>query len=105
MLGEGVRNVYDEERLVAEQVVSLHEQHSMTVRITQHPAEEFWRVDVTNPAQGPGSMSTTVAAGDSFMMNLIQDAVGGQQVAWQHLAQWGHTNLTRTAGGSRAIMA
>ena len=35
-------------------------------------------------------------------MKLIQEAVGGDQSAWNHLAAWGHTNLTRPATGFRA---
>jgi hypothetical protein len=85
--------VSDEEQLVAEQVVSLEDHHALTVRISQHQSEEFWRVEVTNPSAPRGLMNTTVAPGDSFLMNLIDDAVSGQQIAWRHLAQWGRTNL------------
>ena len=89
----------DEEQLVAEQVVNLPDQRALTVRISQHSSEEFWRVDVTNPSTARRHMSTTVAPGDSFMMNLIEDAVDGKQAAWRHLAQWGHANLIRPVSG------
>ncbi len=96
----------DEEHVIAEQTVSIHDQQNLTVRISQHPSEEFWRVDVTNLGLVRGGhVSTTVAPGDGFLMNLIEEAVGGKQVAWRHLAQWGHTSLTRPPGGSRAIFA
>jgi hypothetical protein len=84
-----------EETLIAEQTVSVHERSSLTVRILQHEAEDFWRVDVTDPATARGHMSTTVASPDSFLMFLIQEAVSGQPLAWRHLAQWGQDNLTR----------
>jgi hypothetical protein len=87
-----------EEMLIAEQTVSIHERSSMTVRILQHEAEDFWRVDVTDPGTVRGHMSTTVASPDSFLMFLIQEAVSGQPLAWQHLAQWGQDNLTRPGG-------
>jgi len=74
--------VSDEEHLIAERVVVLDPAGARKVRISQHPAEDFWRVDVE------GASSTTVAAGDSFMMNLIESAVSGEQVAWRHLAHW-----------------
>ena len=78
----------DDEVLVAEQVVSTGEAGPLTVRISQHSAEEFWRVDVCR-APGAAHRTTTVAPGDSFMMNLIEGAVGGEAVAWNHLAAWG----------------
>jgi len=102
--GNGERRaVVDEERLVAEKSVSLREHQTLSVRISQHAAEEFWRVQVSNPATARGTMSTTVAPGDNFLMHLIEDAVSGQQTAWHHLAQWGHTNLTRPATGFRTV--
>lgn len=79
----------DEEQLVAERVVSTDQAGATTVRISQHAAGEFWRVDVSR-SRG-GHMSTTVAPGDSFMMDLIQGAVSGEPVAWNHLAHWGRT--------------
>jgi hypothetical protein len=90
-----------DETLVAEQTVSIHERSSLTVRILQHEAEDFWRVDVTNPATTCGHISATVASPDSFLMILIQEAVSGQPLAWRHLAQWGQDNLTRP-GRARA---
>ncbi len=71
------------------------------VSISQHTAEDFWRVHVSDPATARQAMSTTVAPGESFMMNLIQEAVGGDQSAWHHLAEWGHNNLSRSAPGFR----
>ena len=94
----------DEERLVAEQTVPLHEGQQMHVTISQSPAEAFWRVQVSNPHTVHGHLSTTVATGDSFLMHLIDDAVGGNQLAWHHLAQWGQANLTRPGPG-RAVYA
>jgi hypothetical protein len=82
--------VSDGEQLVAEQVVSLDEASAMTVRISQHPAEEFWRVDVSS-SPGRNGRTATVSPGDSFMMNLIEGAVSGEEVAWRHLAHWGRT--------------
>lgn len=82
--------MWDDEVLVAEQVVSAGGAGPLTVRISQHSAEEFWRVDVSrDPSLESGHRTTTVAPGDSFMMNLIEDAVGGEAVAWSHLAHWG----------------
>jgi len=75
-------NLISGERLVAEQVVD-----SLTVRISENPAEEFFRVDFTRPDSS--HLTTTVAPGDSFMMNLISAAVGGEPLAWRHLAHWG----------------
>ena len=76
-----------EEQLVAEQTVAVADQHALTVRISQHPVEEFWRVDVTNPATPRGHLTTTVSTGDSFLMNLIESAVRGEPgwrgAAWQ----------------------
>ena len=79
----------DEEHLVAEQVISLDHVGPMTVRISQHTTEEFWRVDVSR-SPGRGGRTATVAPGDSFMMNLIEGAVSGEPLAWRHLAHWGH---------------
>jgi len=88
--------VSDDEQLVAERVVG-----ALTVRISQHEVEEFWRVDVSrDPADRQGHMSATVAPGDSFMMNLIQGAVSGEPVAWRHLAHWGQEAL---GGPSRPL--
>jgi hypothetical protein len=94
-----------EERLVAEQVVSMADQHSLTVRISQHPVEEFWRVDVTSPAPPQGHLTTTVSPGDSFLMNLIEGAVQGEPVAWRHLASWGHANMARQVAGPGVVTA
>jgi hypothetical protein len=92
----------DGEQLVAERDVALHERQQLSVRIWQHSEEDFWRVQVCNPATARGTLSTTVGAGDSFLMKLIEEAVDGNPSAWHHLAQWGHTNLTRPAPGFRA---
>jgi hypothetical protein len=93
--------VSDEEKLVAEQHVPVRDRQMMRVCISQHATEEFWRVHVSDPASTHEGMSTTVAPGESFLMKLIQEAVGGDQSAWNHLAAWGHTNLTRPATGFR----
>lgn len=86
----------EEETLVAEQVVSLDQTGALTVRISQHRAEDFWRVDVSRGLE-PERRSTTVAPGDSFMMNLIQGAVSGEPVAWRHLAHWGQDAMGRSS--------
>ena len=82
------QGVGEEELLVAEQVVSVPDKRSLKVRISQHSRGEFWRVDVAQPGSDRNPLTTTVAPGDSFMMNLISEAVGGQQLAWDHLARW-----------------
>ena len=94
----------DGEQLVAEQHVSLDTRQTLNVRISQHTAEDFWRVQVSdsNPDRARRTISTTVGGGDNFMMNLIEEAVSGRQAAWGHLAQWGHTCLTRPALGFRS---
>ncbi|HET9077040.1 MAG TPA: hypothetical protein VFN68_08910 [Acidimicrobiales bacterium] len=84
----------DDEQLVAEQIVALEREHALTVRISQDPVEDFFRVDVTSQASPGRNMTTTVSPGDSFMMNLIQGAVSGEPVAWRHLARWGQDNLS-----------
>jgi hypothetical protein len=94
--------MFDGEQLVAEQHVSLRDRQPLRVCISQHTTEDFWRVHVSDPATARMGMSTTVAPGESFLMKLIQEAVDGDQSAWHHLAQWGHTNLTRPATGFRA---
>lgn len=89
----------DGEQLVAEQVVPLEQAGALTIRISQHPAEDFWRVDVSrDPADPAIGMTTTVAGGDSFMMNLIEGAVRGEPVAWRHLAHWGQDAIGRGSG-------
>jgi hypothetical protein len=92
----------DGEQLVAEQHVPLRDRQTLRVAISQHTTEEFWRVQVSDPETAHHGMSTTVAPGESFLMNLIEEAVGGDQSAWHHLAEWGHTNLTRPNTGFRA---
>jgi hypothetical protein len=87
--------VSDEEQIVAEQVVQMGPTGPLTVRISQHTVEEFWRVDVSR--EPAGHTTTTVGAGDSFMMNLIQGAVSGEPVAWHHLAHWGRDAIGRSA--------
>lgn len=83
----------EEERLVAERTVAVRDQHALTVRISQHSEGDFWRVDVSHSNPGRPPLSTTVGPGDSFMMNLISEAVGGEQLAWNHLALWGRSRL------------
>jgi hypothetical protein len=85
----------DGEQLVAEQIVAMDRAGNMTVRISQHASEAFWRVDVSRDAHG--YTTTTVGDGDSFMMNLIQGAVSGEPVAWRHLAHWGQEAMGRTS--------
>ncbi len=87
-----------DEQLIAEQVVTLEAQRSVTVRISQHLAEDFWRVDICGGiGNGTGQVTTTVAPGDSFLMNLIDAAMSGEQVAWRHLAQWGMHGFSGTS--------
>ena len=83
----------DGENLIAEQVVPVRDRLPLTVRISQHPSEEFWRVEVGNDEAGGGHVTATAAPGDSFLMNLIEDAISGQAAAWRHLAQWGRTRI------------
>jgi hypothetical protein len=86
------------------QTVSTAGANALKVRISQHAAEDFWRVEFEEAGPCPAGrahMSTTVAAGDSFMMHLILGAMSGEQVAWRHLAHWGQDNLgqpARTSG-------
>jgi hypothetical protein len=89
------------EHLVAEQHVALAEHRTWRVRISQHVAEQYWRVQVGAPSTSRGTLSTTVSHGDNFLMNLIEEAISGQPSAWHHLAQWGRTALTRPATGFR----
>lgn len=84
----------DDEQLVAERVVATDPSHTLSVRIFQHRVEEFYRVEVASVAVPDLTASATVAAGDSFLMNLISEAVTGEQVAWGHLAHWGRDNLS-----------
>jgi hypothetical protein len=92
----------DEEQLIAEQDVALHDRQILSVRISQHPVEDFWRVRVGGSR---GSMTTTVTDTESFLVRLIEEAVEGKQAAWHQLAQWGHANLTRPATGFRPAFA
>lgn len=86
----------DGEQLVAEQLVAVEPAGALMVRISQHQAEDFWRVDISrDPAGAALGMTTTVAPGDSFMMNLIEGAVRGEPVAWRHLAHWGQDAIGR----------
>lgn len=92
----------DGERLVAEQDVVIRERHIMNVRISEHEAESFWRLDVCDPEAPRMSMTTTVSEADSFLMHLMHDAAGGEPAAWRRLAEWGHERLIRPAPGFRA---
>jgi hypothetical protein len=94
-------SMLDEEQVVAEQNVSLHDRQTLSVRISRHAAEEFWRVQVSNPGLVRGSLSTTVGDRSSFLTTLIEEAIGGHEAAWHQLAQWGQANLTRPATGFR----
>ena len=94
----------NEEQVVAEQVVPIEHVGSMKVRISQHPVEEFWRVDVCREPEGhEGCTTTTVGGGDSFMMNLIEGAVSGEALAWRHLAHWGQDALARASRPGRCF--
>ncbi len=98
--------VSDDEYLVAERVVPTEQAGPLTVRISQHEAEDFWRVDITRRTPSREARTTaTVAPGDSFMMNLIEGAVSGEPVAWRHLAQWGQDALASTSRRPRRIFA
>ncbi|HUE58757.1 MAG TPA: hypothetical protein VMO88_04170 [Acidimicrobiales bacterium] len=92
----------DGERIVAERDVLLRDRHTLKVRISEHADEEFWRVDVAAPSERGQAASATVAAGDSFLKDLIDRAVGGEKTAWRHLAAWGEDNLRRPVPGVRA---
>lgn len=86
---------------MAERVVPMEGAGRLTVRISQHPAEEFWQVDFSRgPAPRSAHMTTTVGPGDSFMMNLIEEALSGEPVAWGHLAQWGRDALSSGSGSA-----
>jgi hypothetical protein len=88
-----------EEQLVAEQVVAVETHRVVTVRISQHLVEDFWRVDVTGGnGCGSGRVSATVSPGDSFLMNLIEGATSGEPVAWRHLAEWGLHSFNGMSG-------
>ncbi|MDE3203031.1 MAG: hypothetical protein KGQ66_02280 [Acidobacteriota bacterium] len=78
----------EQESLIAERVVDLPSEKPLNVKIWQHVAEGFWRVDVGRHG-GPSWSTTTVGDGDSFMMNLISAALSDEALAWRHLAQWG----------------
>ena len=91
----------EDEQFVAEQTVTTEREHTVTVRISQDPVEDFYRVAVTSPASPAQHLTTTVSPGDSFLMNLIQGAVSGEQVAWRHLAHWGQGNLRAASGVPR----
>ena len=80
----------------------MDENQRLSVRISLHEDEDFWRVDVRHPATARGVMSATVSPGETYLMPLIHGAVSGDQAAWHHLARWGHANLTRPAKGFRA---
>lgn len=92
----------DGEQLVAERVVPINPARALTVRISQHRAEEFWRVDVSSDPDRPHCHTTaTVGPGDSFLMTLIEGAVSGEQAAWRHLAHWGRGSVSGGPPASR----
>ena len=64
-----------EEQIVAEQVVQMGPTGPLTVRISQHTVEEFWRVDVSR--EPAGHTTTTVGAGDSFLGALVCGIASG----------------------------
>jgi hypothetical protein len=95
----------DGEQLIAEKDVPVRDQQVLHVQISQHEAEDFWRVAFRDANLARRSANITVAAGESFAMSLIQEAIGGQQSAWDHLAQWGHSALLRPAITYRTAIA
>jgi hypothetical protein len=95
----------DGEQLIAEKTVPLRDQQVLHVQISQHETEDFWRVAFSNSHTARQSADITVAGGESFVMSLIEEAIGGQESAWDHLAQWGHSTLLRpvTVFGTAAL--
>lgn len=91
----------DGEIVVAEREVLLRDDYLLNVRVSEHPVEQFWRVKVTPLSEQGTNASATVAAGESFLMHLIEQAVAGEETAWRHLAAWGHDNLCRSIPGVR----
>ena len=87
--------------MIAEQDVLLRDRYTVKVRISEHPDEEFWRVKVAAPSEEDGAASATVPMGDSFLMHLIDRAVGGEETAWRQLAAWADDNLRRPVPGVR----
>jgi hypothetical protein len=85
-----------DENLVVERVVPISPTRELTVRISQDTTEDFWRVDVSRGFGGQRHVSTTVAPCDSFMMDLVRDAMSGEQLAWRDIARWGQTSLSRS---------
>lgn len=79
----------------------LDGRQALSVRISQDLEEQFWRVDVTGAAGCRGTMTTTVSESDSFLKHLIDGAIGGEDAAWGHLADWGQHSLARSAPGYR----
>ncbi|HTW10844.1 MAG TPA: hypothetical protein VME46_25315 [Acidimicrobiales bacterium] len=81
------------EQLVASRGVMVNRQQ-LDVRISQHPDERFWRVDVRHPA---GSATTgTTLDDDNFLCRLILSAVAGEGYAWESLAHWGHRRINHS---------
>ena len=80
----------------------MDENQKLSVRISVHEDEDFWRVDVRHPKAPRSAMSATVSSGESYLTPLIHGAVSGDQAAWHHLARWGHANLTRPTKGFHA---
>jgi hypothetical protein len=100
----------DGEQLVAERDVMVSDGStpgdataSLRVQIWQNPAEEFWKVQVCIPSAQSQGVSTTVVDDDSPLRRLIQSAVEDETSAWEHLAMWGRTNLSRPARGFRFL--
>jgi hypothetical protein len=91
----------DGEIVVAENEVLLRDDYLLNVRISEHPGEQFWRVNVTVPSEQGTAASATVGAGESFLTHLIDGAISGEETAWRHLAAWGHHNLCRSVPGVR----
>lgn len=85
----------EEEQFLAQCDVSVHDRRTLTVMISEHRGEGFWRVAVTDLHASRGRTSATVTSGDGFLMPLIERALAGERAAWQHLAQWGLGMLVR----------
>ena len=98
----------NDEQLIAQQTVATSSAGALQVRIFEHAAEEFWRIEFEDAGPtrtGRACMSTTVSGGDSFMMHLIHGATSGEPVAWGHLAHWGQENLGQPARSSGLRLA
>jgi len=78
---------------IASRQVTVNRQR-LDVVISQHPAELFWRVDVSHP-MGSSATGTALDADDNFLCRLARSAVAGEAPAWESLAHWGHRRINR----------